>query len=188
VGAKKKPAYRVVVTDKRRARDSRSIEIVGHYNPTKDPIVLGLDEERVKYWISQGAQPSTTVQRLIKYEGPRTSPAEKATEPKSAGFTAPPPKPVEEPKAAEPVAAAEPEVATTEAAGDSTPEPVAEAKPEAVAPPEAPAVEESAETSTPAAEAKPEAVAPPEAPAVEESAETATPAAEASEPNEVKPE
>jgi len=105
VGAKKKPAYRVVVTDKRRARDSRSIEIVGHYNPTKDPIVLGLDEERVKYWISQGAQPSTTVQRLIKYEGPRTSPADKPTEPKSAGFTAPPPKPVEEPKAAERVAA-----------------------------------------------------------------------------------
>jgi small subunit ribosomal protein S16 len=171
VGAKKKPAYRVVVTDKRRARDSRSIEIVGHYNPTKDPIVLGLDEERVKYWISQGAQPSTTVQRLIKYEGPRTSPAEKATEPKSAGFTPPPPKPVEEPKAAEPVAAAEPEVATTEAAVEAAPEAAAEAKPEA-----------------PTALAEPEAAAPPEAPAAEGPAESTAPAAEASEPEETKPE
>ena len=119
VGAKKKPAYRVVVTDKRRARDSRSIEIVGHYNPTKDPIVLSFEEERLKYWIGQGAQPSTTVQRLIDYEGPRTSPAEKATEPKSAGYTAPPPTPVEEPKAAEPAAAAEPEASAPEAASDT---------------------------------------------------------------------
>jgi small subunit ribosomal protein S16 len=124
VGAKKKPAYRVVVTDKRRARDSRSIEILGHYNPTKDPIVLSFDEERVKYWIGQGAQPSDTVQRLIKYEGPRTSPAEKATEPKSAGYTAPPPKPVEAPKAAAeaaPEVAAEANPAAAEAASESAP-------------------------------------------------------------------
>lgn len=134
VGAKKKPAYRVVVTDKRRARDSRSIEIVGHYNPAKDPIVLSFDEERVKYWIGQGAQPSGTVQRLIKYEGPRTSPAEKATEPKSAGFAAPAPKPVEEPKAAEPAAAA--------------------AGPEAAAPQEAIVADEPAESAAPAAESE----------------------------------
>jgi small subunit ribosomal protein S16 len=145
VGAKKKPAYRVVVTDKRRARDSRSIEILGHYNPTKDPIVLSFDEERVKYWIGQGAQPSDTVQRLIKYEGPRTSPAEKATEPKSAGYAAPPPKPVEAPKAA---AEAPPEVA-------------AEANPAADSAPETAAAEAAAESAPAAAtaeseEAKPE--------------------------------
>lgn len=129
VGAKKKPAYRVVVTDKRRARDSRSIEIVGHYNPAKDPIVLSFDEERVKYWIGQGAQPSTTVQRLIEYEGPRTSPAEKATGPKSAGFTAPP-KPVEEPKAPQPLAATPaPEAAAAQAA------PLADDSAESAAPP-----------------------------------------------------
>lgn len=130
VGAKKKPAYRVVVTDKRRARDSRSIEIVGHYNPAKDPIVLSFDEERVKYWIGQGAQPSTTVQRLIEYEGPRTSPAEKATGPKSAGFTAPPPKPAEEPKAPQPLAATPaPEAAAAQAA------PLADDSAESAAPP-----------------------------------------------------
>ena len=145
VGAKKKPAYRVVVTDKRRARDSRSIEILGHYNPTKDPIVLSFDEARVKYWIGQGAQPSDTVQRLIKYEGPRTSPAEKATEPKSAGYTAPPPKPVEAPKAA----------------AEAAPEVAAEANPAADSAPETAAAEAAAESAPAAAtaeseEAKPE--------------------------------
>ena len=64
-GAKKKPAYRVVVTEKSRARDSKSLETLGHYNPTKDPIVLSLNEERIRYWIGQGAQPSETVRRLM---------------------------------------------------------------------------------------------------------------------------
>ena len=64
-GAKKKPAYRVVVTEKSRARDSKSLETLGHYNPTKDPIVLSLNEERIQHWIGQGARPSETVRRLM---------------------------------------------------------------------------------------------------------------------------
>ena len=66
-GAKKKPSYRVVVMDKRRARDSRNIEIVGHYNPRPDPIELVLKRDRIDYWLSVGAQASSTVQRLVRY-------------------------------------------------------------------------------------------------------------------------
>lgn len=66
-GAKKKPSYRVVVMDKRRARDSRNIEIVGHYNPRPDPIELVLQRDRIDYWLSVGAQASSTVQRLVRY-------------------------------------------------------------------------------------------------------------------------
>ncbi len=65
-GAKKKPSYRVVVIDKRRARDSRSIEIVGHYNARRDPIEVVLKRDRISYWIGVGAQPSDRVKRLMK--------------------------------------------------------------------------------------------------------------------------
>ncbi len=64
-GAKKKPHYRVVVIEKERARDGRFVEILGHYNPTAKPIELKLDQERIQYWISKGAQPSPTVSRLM---------------------------------------------------------------------------------------------------------------------------
>jgi small subunit ribosomal protein S16 len=65
-GAKKKPTYRVVVIDKERARDSRSVEVVGFYNPISQPHVVTLKHERIDYWIKNGAQPSGTVSRLIK--------------------------------------------------------------------------------------------------------------------------
>ncbi len=67
-GAKKRPFYHVVVADKRRARDGRCIERVGYYNPIaagKD-VRLNINNERIQYWISQGAQPSERVQRLLK--------------------------------------------------------------------------------------------------------------------------
>lgn len=67
-GAKKRPFYHVVVADKRRARDSRCIERLGYFNPIasgKD-IRLHLNNERVQYWLSQGAQPSDRVQQLLK--------------------------------------------------------------------------------------------------------------------------
>jgi small subunit ribosomal protein S16 len=69
-GAKKKPTYRVVVIDKERARNSRSVEVVGHYNPIAKPAQVQLDQERINYWIKNGAQPSGTVTRLL-----RTNPA-----------------------------------------------------------------------------------------------------------------
>ena len=64
-GAKKKPRYRVVLIEKERARDGRFVEILGHYNPTADPIDLTVDRDRIQYWIGQGAQASTTVTRLL---------------------------------------------------------------------------------------------------------------------------
>ncbi len=65
-GAKKKPTYRVVVIDKERARDSRSVEVVGTYNPVSQPQVVNLNHERIAYWMKNGAQPSDTVSRLLK--------------------------------------------------------------------------------------------------------------------------
>ena len=65
-GAKKKPSYRVVVIDKVRARDSRSVEVVGFYNPVSQPPTVKLDHERIQYWLKNGAQPSDTVGRLLK--------------------------------------------------------------------------------------------------------------------------
>ena len=66
MGAKKKPFYRVVAADSRFPRDGRYIEQLGYYDPMRDPSVVKLDLDRVNYWLSQGAQPSETVQRLIK--------------------------------------------------------------------------------------------------------------------------
>ena len=74
-GAKKKPSYRVVVIEKERARDSRSVEVVGTYNPIRTPAEVKLDHERIEYWIKQGAQPSETVSRLLK-KHPATAVAE----------------------------------------------------------------------------------------------------------------
>ena len=69
VGAKKQPSYRVVVADARAARDSRSIETIGHYNPRTEPIELNVDETKAKEWLAKGAQPSDTVVRLFKQAG-----------------------------------------------------------------------------------------------------------------------
>jgi small subunit ribosomal protein S16 len=75
-GAKKKPTYRVVVIEKDRARNSRSVEVVGHYNPVAKPSQVHLDHERIHHWIKSGAQPSDTVNRLMKKNpAPAASPA-----------------------------------------------------------------------------------------------------------------
>ena len=65
-GARKKPTYRLVVIDKERARDSRAVEIVGHYNPVAKDKVVSIKHDRVDYWMKNGAQPSDTVARLLK--------------------------------------------------------------------------------------------------------------------------
>ena len=65
-GAKKKPSYRVVVIDKERARDSRSVEVVGTYDPLSKPKTVKLEHERIAHWIKNGARPSDTVARLLK--------------------------------------------------------------------------------------------------------------------------
>jgi len=66
VGSKKNPVYRVVVADSRSPRDGKFIEIVGRYNPQTDPSTIDFDEEKVKEWLSKGANPSNTVARLLK--------------------------------------------------------------------------------------------------------------------------
>ncbi|MCU1295136.1 MAG: ribosomal protein [Bryobacterales bacterium] len=65
-GAKKKPSYRVVVIDKERARNSRSVEVVGFYNPIAKPAQVDLKHDRINHWIKNGAQPSGTVSRLMR--------------------------------------------------------------------------------------------------------------------------
>ena len=65
-GAKKKPTYRVVVIEKERARDSKALEVVGHYNPVAKPPVVKLERERIEYWTKNGAKVSDTVSRLLK--------------------------------------------------------------------------------------------------------------------------
>ena len=69
VGAKKAPFYRVVVADSRYPRDGRFIEEVGTYNPLTEPSTFTVDGEKVKQWISNGAQPTDTVKALLKKNG-----------------------------------------------------------------------------------------------------------------------
>jgi small subunit ribosomal protein S16 len=65
VGARKKPYYRIVVIEKDRARDGRSIEVVGTYNPRTNPATVDLKRDRVDYWTSKGAQLSDRVNKLV---------------------------------------------------------------------------------------------------------------------------
>ena len=69
VGAKKQPSYRIVITDQRKARDSNSLETIGWYNPRTRPATEVVDEGRVLYWLSVGAQPSDAVERILKRTG-----------------------------------------------------------------------------------------------------------------------
>ena len=69
VGATKQPTYRVVVADSRSARDGRSIETIGHYNPRTEPVEISVDADKAKAWLAKGAQPSDTVARLFRQAG-----------------------------------------------------------------------------------------------------------------------
>ncbi len=64
-GSKKRAYYRVVVVESSQARDSRFVEILGHYNPRSVPAVVRVDRERVEHWLKAGARPSDTVRTLI---------------------------------------------------------------------------------------------------------------------------
>jgi len=70
MGAKKKPFYRVVVTERRQARDGSFVEILGHYNPGTNPPSVELKMDRVRHWLEHGAQPSETVNSLLKKATP----------------------------------------------------------------------------------------------------------------------
>ncbi len=66
-GSKKKPFFRVVVSDSERARDSRFVEILGHYNPRTRPAVVEVNKERVEHWLRAGARPSDSVRTLLAH-------------------------------------------------------------------------------------------------------------------------
>ena len=69
IGGRKNPVWRVVVADQRAKRDGRVIEIVGHYNAQTDPSTITLNEDRVRDWLSRGAQPTDTVRKLLRIQG-----------------------------------------------------------------------------------------------------------------------
>ncbi|MFL5843431.1 MAG: 30S ribosomal protein S16 [Solirubrobacteraceae bacterium] len=69
IGGKKNPIWRVVVADQRSARDGRIIESVGQYNAQTEPSTIKIDEDRVRHWLAQGAQPTDQVRKLLKIQG-----------------------------------------------------------------------------------------------------------------------
>jgi len=69
MGATKRPFYRIVVADSRSPRDGRFIENIGQYHPLEDPSRIEIDEERARYWLGQGAQPTEQVHRLLEIRG-----------------------------------------------------------------------------------------------------------------------
>lgn len=66
IGSKKRPYFRIVVIDKRRARNGRFLEVLGQYNPIANPVQMEINAERAQYWLSKGAQPSETVQSILR--------------------------------------------------------------------------------------------------------------------------
>src|SRR6056300_152847 len=146
-GAKKRPFYKIVIADSRRPRDGKFIEKVGFFNPLlpKDKKErLNLDTDRIKYWLSQGAQPSDRVARFLGQENIIPMPAQKNNPIKAK----PKKKAQEKLKAAE-----EAKKAAEAAAAAPAPAPAAEEAPVAEA---APAEEAPAAEQAPVAEEAPE--------------------------------
>ncbi len=82
VGARKQPQYRIVVIEKDRARNGRSIEVVGTYNPRTNPTTINLKRDRIEYWHSKGAQYSEIVGKLLTKQAAQ---AVAATDPAPVG-------------------------------------------------------------------------------------------------------
>ncbi|MBI9088485.1 MAG: 30S ribosomal protein S16 [Desulfobacterium sp.] len=74
-GAKKKPFYRIVAADNEAPRDGKFLESLGTYDPMVEPAVVNLDEDRIRYWMGEGAIPTTTVKSILKKEGFSSTPA-----------------------------------------------------------------------------------------------------------------
>jgi small subunit ribosomal protein S16 len=72
-GAKKKGSYRIVVIERENARDGRFVEILGHFNARRTPPELVFKQERMTYWLGQGAQPSETVRSFLKHSPPAST-------------------------------------------------------------------------------------------------------------------
>jgi small subunit ribosomal protein S16 len=158
-GTKKRPVYKVVIADSRRARDGRFIEKVGFFNPLlpKDKKErVGLEAERIKYWLGQGAQPTTRVARILGENGIMEMPANGSNPSKAI----PKKERKKEGDEAAPAAAPAAEAPKAEAA-PAAEAPKAEAAPAAEAPKaEAPKAEAAPAAEAPKAEAAPAAEAP----------------------------
>jgi small subunit ribosomal protein S16 len=89
-GGRNYPFFRVVVADSRRARDGRFLEKVGYYNPLSQPAQVQLDQERIRFWVGRGAQPSESVAVLLKHFAKANPPAPAVAEPVPASRTASP--------------------------------------------------------------------------------------------------
>jgi small subunit ribosomal protein S16 len=158
VGATKQPTYRFVVSDSRNARDGRSIDTLGHYNPRTDPIEINVDEDKARDWMSRGAKPSDTVARLFRRVG--VLPEETA--------------PVRSTKAA-PKAKAQAKAQAAEAAAAAPPPPPPAAAEEAPATAEeAPATDEASETEAASPDTEPAEPATADAADTADTAETET--------------
>jgi len=96
-GAKNQPRYRIVAADSRFPRDGRFIEVIGHYNPTRQPAEFAINEELALKWLRRGAQPTETVATLLKRKGITAklhpSRAPQAAAPEAAAPTPTPPQP-----------------------------------------------------------------------------------------------
>ena len=66
IGSKKRPFYRIVVIEKRKARNGRFLEVIGQYNPISNPTLIEINPERALYWLSKGAEPSETVRSILR--------------------------------------------------------------------------------------------------------------------------
>jgi small subunit ribosomal protein S16 len=69
MGGHKKPFYRIVISNSRARRDGPFVEIIGTYDPKKDPLELKVDQQRAEHWLKQGAQPTVTVRKLLDKAG-----------------------------------------------------------------------------------------------------------------------
>ena len=143
VGAKKQPAYRIVIADARAPRDGRFIEIIGHYNPLTEPSDVVINSERALHWLRSGAQPTEVVQRMLVKTGVWS---EYTGEPMPELPAKPEPKAEEAPAPAEEAPAEEApaeEAPAEEAAGEAPAEEAAEEAPAEEAVVEAAPVEET---------------------------------------------
>jgi small subunit ribosomal protein S16 len=92
IGARKRPFYRLVVTDSRAPRDGKFLEILGTFDPLTDPVTLRLDTEKVKAWLQKGARPSDTARTFLIGQGllPKESARKRPSKPPKAAAQAAP--------------------------------------------------------------------------------------------------
>jgi len=161
MGAKRQPSYRIVVAESRSPRDGRFIETVGIYNPKTQPMTLRVDEERAKYWLARGAQPTDTVRSLLVRVG--AVPGRISKEGLAEGYVTEVPSRGTTPQVMQAHGATAESAAATEApAKKAKAAPVQEAAVED-APAAAATVEDVAATEAPAEDVPAEEVAEPEA-------------------------